>query len=104
MIKSELCVKKLCADSRIKGKRGRVDARRFPTTAFLILTGPCARDVEMKLAAGPESQKKPFIVAKVLRSDVCAAQEPRKTAEVGRAETGHVLGGNCQKGDNARKP
>lgn len=57
------------------------------------LTGPCARDVEMKLAAGPESQKKPLVFAKVLRSDACAAREPRKMAEVGRAETGHVLGG-----------
>lgn len=62
----------------------------------------------MKLAAGPESppppKKKPFIFAKVLRSDACGAREPRKMAEVGRAEAGHVLGGNCQKGDNARKP
>lgn len=58
MIKSELRVKKHCADSRIKGKRTESRRKQVSNGRVFNLTGRCARDVETKLAAGPESPKK----------------------------------------------
>lgn len=88
---------KLCLDfgsAQVTGfKKGRENTCNHVSKGHLFnITRLQTQGVDMKLAAGSESQKK----AVHLRQSAVkwrAAQELHKMAEVHRAETGHVLGG-----------